>query len=142
MKYEVHCYGLKELQWELERAGDVPPEVRKEMVKASADITEKALIYFAATMLSVDPGTYYRGDVARSVKRQPPRATKTGATCIIKFEGESHGNRNAEIAFVNHFGTSKQHARPFITRAEKESGDPGAKAAAEILHEWLKQNKL
>ena len=139
MRYDVHCSGLNELRRELEKAGDVPPEVRKEMAAEMADVTEKSLIYFSATMLQ---GPYYEGDVARSVKAQKPRATKGGATCQVKFEGEAHGNRVAEIAFINQFGKKSQPPRQFITRSEKESGNPAAEKASEVLDKWLKQNRL
>lgn len=139
MKYDVRCDGLSELRKELAKAGNVPPEIRKEMVGEMADVTEKSLVFFAGTTLQ---GPYYQGDVARSVKAQKPRATKSGATCQVKFEGEAHGNRIAEIAFINQYGKKSQPPRMFITRSEKEAGNPAAAKASDVLDKWLKENRL
>lgn len=61
----------------------------------------------------------------------------------IKFEGSSHGNRNAEIAFVNFYGTKRaQPARPFITAAEEISAEESAIKVQEVLDKFLKSKGL
>jgi hypothetical protein len=56
----------------------------------------------------------------------------------IEFKGESHGNRNAEIAFVNEYGKKSQPARPFIKTANTISDEPSKKAGFSVYDDWLK----
>ena len=136
---DVYVEGMESLRVAINTAKDIPPDVMKAMVQAMGKVTEEAVVYNAATMLQ---GPYYEGDVARSVKAQSPRATKNGATVIIKFVGEAHGNRMGEIAFINEYGKKSQPARPFIKKSIKEAEDPGADEAHKILDEWLKTKNL
>lgn len=136
---EFDVTGLSRLRKDIEAAGYIPEAVLKEMVDAQAEVTEKSMIYNAGTMLQ---GPYYEGAVARSTKRKKPRITKSGATEIITFEGEQHGNRLGEIAFVNEYGKKSQPARPFIANAIRESLTPAADAAREVLNEHLKTHNL
>lgn len=136
---DIQVDGVKGLMLALANAGDLPEKTRKEMVDAKAEIVEKSLIYYAGTMLQ---GPYYKGGVARSVTRQKARATKTGATARILFKGTQHGNRVAEIAFVNEFGKRKQPARPFIRTANDKAANAAADAAREVLDKYLKKEGL
>lgn len=131
--------GLNALQRDLKAFGELPNDTMKKMVDAQAEVTEDALVYTAGTMLQ---GPYFQGDVARSVKRQKPKITKSGATSMIKFTGMQHGNRNGEVAFVNEYGKKSQKARPFIKTAIKESSDPAADAAREVLNDYLDRKNL
>ena len=103
--FDVQVDGVRGLQLALKKVGDLPEATRKDMCNAQAEVIEQSLIYYAGTMLQ---GPYYKGGVARSVTRAKARATKDGATATISFKGLQHGNRLAEIAFINEFGKKKQ----------------------------------
>ena len=136
---EMSVDGLEGLMADMRRAKEIPPGVLKDMVQAQADVTEKAMVYNAGTMLQ---GPYYEGAVAASVKAGKPRVSKSGASVTIKFEGTQHGNRLAEIAFINEYGKKSQPARPFIKKATREAQDPGADKARVILDRFLSSKGL
>ena len=136
---EFNTAELSALRRDINAAGNIPNEVLKEMVDAQANVIEKALIYNAGTMLQ---GPYYEGEVARSPKHKKPRILKTGAATTITFEGEQHGNRNAEVAFVNEYGKKSQPARPFIKKTIKETLNPAAEEARKILFDYISSKNL
>ena len=113
-------YGAKELMRDLREAGDVPPDILKQMVERQAKPTEEALVYTGGSMLV---GPYFEGDVARSVKAGKARVSAGGA--------------QAEIAFINEYGKKSQPARPFISKAIKDSEAEGAEAARTVLDAYL-----
>lgn len=136
---DIQVEGMRGLRIALDKAGDLPERTRREMCDAQAEVVEKSLVYYAGTMLR---GPYYKGGVARSVSRAKARATKTGATATISFKGMQHGNRLAEIAFINEFGKKKQPARPFIRTANDKAADPAADAAHKVLDDYLDKQGL
>lgn len=127
-------YGAAELMRDLRAAGDVPPDILKEMVERQAKPTEEALVYTGGSMLV---GPYFQGDVAASVKAGKARVSGSGAQVKIEFKGTAHGNRVAEIAFINEYGKKSQPARPFISKAIKDSEVAGAEAARTVLDAFL-----
>lgn len=136
---DIKVDGVAGLIADLRAAGDLPEAVRKNMVDAQAKVIEESLIYYAGTMLQ---GPFYKGGVARSVTRAKARATKDGANARITFKGTQHGNRVAEIAFVNEFGKKAQKARPFIRTANDKAANPAADAAHKVLDEYLRDKDL
>lgn len=137
--FEFDAAGISALQRDINAAGDIPDGVLKEMVEAQAKVIEEALVYNAGTMLQ---GPYYEGEVARSPKHKKPRILKTGAATTITFEGMQHGNRNAEVAFVNEYGKKSQPARPFIQKSIRETLTPAAEAARKILNDHISSKNL
>lgn len=147
--YDLEVGGLEMLRRDIERAGEIPYDVQKEMVEVQAKITEEALVYTAADMLrngghdaKGNKVNYSTGDLAGSIKRERPKKRKSGPVSFIRFEGMQHGNRNAEVAFVNEYGKKKQPARPFIKTAMRQSNDPAANAARKVLDEYLRKKNL
>lgn len=137
--FQVTHVGLDSLKKALKDIENIPDDVQKEMLTAQAEIIEDAQVYTAGTMLQ---GPYYKGGVARSVFKSKPRKKKSGYCIDIGFKGEQHGNRLAEIAFVNEFGKKGQPARPFIKTANELSAEPSAKAAMYVYDKWLKKKGL
>ena len=133
--FAVTTVGVDALTKVLRDISDIPESVQGEMVDAMATVVSEAQIYTARTMLQ---GPYYRGDVARSVTKSKVKRLKSGPVVDIEFKGEAHGNRVAEIAFVNEYGKTGQPARPFIKVANELSDEPSKKAGRDKYDAWLK----
>lgn len=127
--------GADKLAKDLYRVAAIPQNVQQDMVNAMGDVFAEAQVYTAATMLQ---GPYYEGDVASSVKKSRMKKNKSGPYVDIEFKGMAHGNRLAEIAFVNEYGKKSQPARPFIRTANELSDKPSQEAAYKVYDEWLK----
>lgn len=139
-KLTMNVSGCKELADAIVRAGAIPKATLKKMVSEEAKPVKKEIKSKAQSMLQ---GPYYKGDVAKHVyKGRALVSVKNGARNPITFKGTAHGNRIAEIAFVNEYGKKNQPARPFITEAFKDSMEPAAKAAMNVLEEHMKKNGL
>ncbi len=131
----VTTIGVDSLARVLSDIANIPQSVQAEMVDAMSTVVRDAQVYTAATMLQ---GPYYRGDIAASVTKSKVKRLKSGPCVDIEFRGESHGNRNAEIAFVNEYGKRSQPARPFIKTANELSDKPSLAAGFSVYEQWLK----
>ena len=143
--FEFDAPQLKALQRDVRSVINIPDNVLKEMVDVQAEVVEKALVFYAADMLhhgGKDGKNYSTGDLALSVKRQKPKKSKSGPVSYVKFEGYQHGNRNAEVAFVNEYGKKSQKARPFIATSIKEARIPGLQKSSKVLDEFFKSKNL
>lgn len=113
--------------------------VMDEMLSAKGDVVVEAQKKTAGTMLQ---GPYNKRAVMGAVTKGKARKIKGGRALDITFEGEQHGNRLAEIAYVNEFGKTNQPARPFIQTANEQSADAATEAAADVLDRHLKNKGL
>lgn len=127
--------GIDRLYKDLSQVAKIPQKVQEDMVDAMGDVFAEAQKYTAATMLQ---GPYYRGDVASAVKKSRMKRNKSGPYVDVEFVGTAHGNRVAEIAFVNEYGKKSQPARPFIKTANTISDEPSKKAGFDVYDDWLK----
>jgi hypothetical protein len=127
--------GVDALARVLNDIANIPDDVQGRIVDAMADVVEEAQVYTAGTMLQ---GPYYQGDVAGSVKKSRIKKRKSGPYVDIEFKGMAHGNRLAEIAFINEYGKKSQPARPFIKTANTISDEPSKKAGFAVYDDWLK----
>lgn len=139
-RIQMTASGLSDYMRCLQKITEIQKETLLEMVDSKAEIIEEKHRETASTMLQ---GKYYKGAVAASVKRSKARMNKRqGPNSIIRFKGEQHGNRLAEIAFVNEYGKKNQPARRFIKMALETGAEPGTKAAARVLFDWQKKQGL
>lgn len=137
--FECEVTGLQGLIADMKKVGNIPTGTLKEMVTEQAKVVEEAIVYNAGSMLQ---GPYFEGAVAASVTPKKARASRGGASVIITFKGEQHGNRLGEIAFINEYGKKSQPARPFIKKAQAQSKDPAADAAHKVLDEYISEQGL
>lgn len=94
---------------------DIPNSIKERMLKVVSEHVSKHIKKNAAStgMLA---GKYNLNRLKASVVSV--KKSEDGEPYIeINFKGMQHGNRNAEVAFVNEYGTGKQKARPFISEA-------------------------
>lgn len=131
----ITTVGIDPLVKVLNDIANIPQDVQGEIVDAMADVVKDAQVFTAGTMLQ---GPYYKGDVAASITKSKIKKRKSGPYVDIEFKGESHGNRNAEIAFINEYGKKKQPARPFIKTANELSDKPSQEAGLAVYDNWLK----
>ena len=125
---------------------EIPLDVIDEMLTAEADIIEPMIEANAQTMLD---GKYSEGITARSLTRKAPETYKgknsSGQRQIaLTFRGtRANGKkrkRNAEVAFINEYGSRKTAARPFIQKAIDTGSEKAFDEAEKVFDKWLENN--
>lgn len=132
--------GYDELINAFSRLADAPEEVTSktlsEMEAVAADkIRESGRAY----------GIYDQEStvhVLDNIKMNEPKMTDTGGYADITFAGSrtrhNKTTRNAEIAFINEYGKTKQTARPFVGEAINKNADAIAEAGLAVL-DWAEK---
>lgn len=109
-----------ELEKELMDIGNIDM-VAPAMLEAAALILQKELK--SCVQQEADKG-YANGDLAGSIKANKPGENHLGHYVSVTAKGKDRkGVRNNEKLAYLHYGTSKQSARPVITKAVKSSGN-------------------
>ena len=127
--------GIDDFMLTMENIANTPDSVLNNMVQAGGKILEESTIGTGMSM-----GVYRTGVTLDSVKLGKPKNISGGKEIYVTFEGtNADGNRNAEVAFVNEFGKTRQAGRPFVAAAVNESADDCNEAAADIYYEWLER---
>ena len=130
---KIEITGLGETLISMEKMANIPNDVMKQIMDAQANVVVDAQKKTASTMLR---GPYYKGGVAEGVSKGRYKRLKDGAEHYVVFKGEQHGDRIAEIAFINEYGKKGQPARPFIKTANEQAEPLIEDVAAKILHDW------
>jgi len=129
--------GLSDLMDGFDKLAQLPLRTKNEMLNAGADVLVKEQQRTAKNMLR---GEYSIGQLAESITRKKPRATKDGNSVRVVFEGEAGVNVKTPmgyIAFINEFGKTNQPARPFIKTAIENSADEVAEAEGRVLDDYI-----
>ena len=126
--------GMDYLEMWLDHVSEVPRDVQADMLEAMADTVAKAQKEEANALLQ---GPYNKGAVASSITVHKPLVEGSLPQIKVSFEGEQHGNRMGEIAFVNEYGKTNQPARPFIMIANAKSETFAVEQAARIFLEFM-----
>ena len=126
--------GLPELEKQFANLSTIPAEVIWKMLDAEADVVVAAQRATAASMLA---GRFNKGAVQRAIKKGKIKLVKGVYTQYINYTGRQHGNRIAEIAFVNEYGKKGQAGRPFIRTANEQCADQAVDAGAKVLYDWI-----
>lgn len=131
--------GLDEYALSFEELATLPDTVLKAMLQAEGEVIKRAQASTAASMLQ---GPYYAGGVVSGIRLGKYKRNAGNATMYVTFEGSQHGNRIAEIAFINEFGKHGQPARPFIQTANERYAGEAVDAAAKIYDQYLTSKGL
>lgn len=131
--------GIDELERDFSNIAKLPASVQDEILEAEAGVIMPAQKRMALSMLT---GPYNKGAVAGAVTKNRPVATADGRKMYLTFKGTQHGNRIAEIAFVNEYGKKNQPARPFIKTALETHADEAVDAGYRVYDKWLTKNNL
>jgi len=130
------------------------------MLSAKADVIEPAQKAQAKAM-----GVHKTGMTLNSIKRTKSTRSNDGRSLEIYPQGNnSKGRRNAEVAFMNEYGTKgvrglkkpryvkalgkrvtklgRMPARPFIDKANKGAAQQATEAAAKVLDTFISSKNL
>jgi HK97 gp10 family phage protein len=135
---EFGVAGLDDLMLTMQQIAEIPAEVQDEILNAQADV-----IVEAQKSKGHSYGVERTGVTLNSIKKSKPKSRKGSRVVYVTPTGTNKdGNRNAEVAFVNNYGTRSQKARPFITDANEMSEEQTTTAGAAVYDRWLKTKGL
>lgn len=141
---KVEFKGIDELMLSMQEVAALPDEVVDAMLDARADVVVAAQRESAKRMLV---GPYAKGDTEKSIKKGKPKlrgghrvlyVTPTGS----RKRGRAKAVRNAEVAFINEYGTRKIPARNFIRTANESCADAATAAEFEVYSRYLEEKGL
>lgn len=139
---EFKAIGLDELMLSLQEIAEIPEDVQDEMLNAQGDVVAREQQESARRY-----GIQRTGLTIRSIRKGKVKLDKHGNRVLYvtpvgsRIRGKKKTS-NAEIAFLNEYGTKKQKARPFMRDANERSAEAATKAAAEIYHRWQESRGL
>lgn len=131
--------GIDELERDYSNIAKLPVHVLDEILEAEAGVIMPAQKRLASSMLV---GPYNKGAVAAGITKNKPVAASDGRKLYLTFNGTQHGNRIAEIAFVNEYGKKNQPPRPFIKTALETHATEATDAGYRVYDKWLTKNNL
>lgn len=131
--------GLTEIIQALEAVQDSMPQFADEALLASAQEVQKAWQDSAREHGHVDTG-----DMLKSITypRKPKKAGDVMSIDIYPQGKDSKGVRNAEKAFVLHYGSSSIKGSHFVDDADEASGPLVEKAMTKVYDKLLKAKGL
>lgn len=133
---EFKAVGLDELALSLQEIAEIPEDIQDEMLRAQGDIVAQAQRESAQRY-----GIQRTGTLIRSIKPGKVKLDKHGSRVlyVTPVGSRVRGGKkttNAEIAFLNEYGTRGQRARPFMRDANERSAEAATQAAADIYYRW------
>lgn len=139
---EFKAVGLDELALSLQEIAEIPEDIQDEMLRAQGDIVARAQRESAQRY-----GIQRTGTLIRSIKAGKAKTDKHGnrVLYVTPVGSRVRGGKkttNAEIAFLNEYGTRRQTARPFMRDANERSAEAATQAAADIYYRWQESRGL
>lgn len=137
--------GLEELQQAFTKAGNVPDEVKKEMLVEGGKVLMDSQAKIAREMGIYDQDSESRHAVD-SIALTKPKLTEDGGVVSVTFKGKrtdkNHKTpvRNAEIMFINHYGKRGQSPRPFAEVSIAKDSERAVEASQATFDRWQKNN--
>lgn len=139
---EFVVQGLDKLMGSLQAFEAIPDHVKDDMLNAQADalipeLQKRGLAY----------GVQDSGKLLKSIKKGKVRHNKKGRYIVVAprgsrsrkgEDGKIHKITNAEIGFLQNYGTRHQKARPFWTDTVEISAQTVYKAGEEVFDRYLK----
>lgn len=134
----VEFIGFSALELSFEKLAAIPPEVKAEMLNDAIDV-----IVDAQRAKAEEYGVVDTGMMIDSIRKGKPKISANEASIACTPEGtRTRGGtktRNAEIAYINEFGTANTPARPFMRDANAEAEGPAVEAAAAVYNKYLEE---
>lgn len=117
--------GFDELLADFQQHKDLLDAAAPEILQAGANVIADAWRDAIRKHGLIDTG-----EMLESVRAFDTETSNTKKAVIYPAGKDSKGIRNAEKAFVNHYGTSSIKATHFVDDAENEAGGPAVDAMA------------
>lgn len=134
-------FGSDGLIQACKRIMDIPDSIKAEALNEMAKIAANAEKETGERMRVRDPNSNVH--ILDNIKINKPKMSDTGGSVTITFAGtRPNGNktiRNAEIAFIQEYGTDTIPARPFIREAMESSADNIGKVGEKILQDYIEK---
>lgn len=148
---KVEFKGIDEVELSFKELAALPDELIDEMLNARADVIVEAQRAEARKL-----GKEYRnkgqakdystGLTARSIQKGKVKVKDGQRVLYITPVGSRKRGktvtRNAEIAFLNEFGTKTIQARNFLRKANEQSADAATAAEFEVYSHYLEKKGL
>ena len=125
--------GFDELVADLKKNADLLDSAAPEMLQAGADVVADAWRDAIQSHGLIDTG-----DMLDSVAPANLVNSSTEKKIAVYPQGRDRkGVRNAEKAFINHYGASRRKATHFVDDAETKAEGPAVEAMAAVWYEKL-----
>lgn len=139
---EFKAIGLDELSLSLQEIAEIPEDIQDEMLQAQGDIVAQAQRESAQRY-----GIQRTVTLIRSIRKGKVKLDKHGnrvlyVTPVGSRVRSGKKTSNAEIAFLNEYGTRGQRARPFMRDANERSAEAATQVAADIYYRWQESRGL
>nr|DAP70478.1 MAG TPA: hypothetical protein [Caudoviricetes sp.] len=150
---EIRFDGLDTFVLSMRQVAELPDDVHDAMLNAGADVVVEAqraearkLGKFSGYRNSRQRRDYSTGITAECIKKGKVKV-KNGERCIYVTPTGTRrrGNtttRNAEIAYVNEYGTDSIQARGFIRKASEKCADETTTAEFMVYNRFLESKNL
>lgn len=121
---------------ELTTAGAHLDEHAEAALKAGASVVEPVM---RANLTAAITGRYSTGQLAAALGLTPVKTDRAGNHNVkVGFdEPRQDGSSNAKIATILEYGSTRQPARPFLTRTRRTTRAPALEAMKRVLAERL-----
>lgn len=131
--------GIDSLIKEMEALGELAGETADEMLQAGAEQVKQAWKASAVKHGHVDTG-----DMVKSIgfSRKPKTANDVKSIDIYPQGKDKKGVRNAEKAFVLHYGTSQMRGTQWVDEADEQAGEPATAAMEAVWDEAMRKRGL
>lgn len=148
---KVEFKGIDEISLSFKELEELPDEVIDAMLNARADVVVDAQRAEARKLGKEyrnrkQKKDYSKGLTARSIQKGKVKIKDGKRVLYITPVGSRRRGKtvtsNAEIAFLNEFGTKTIQARNFLRKANEQSADAAVAAEFEVYSRWLESRGL
>lgn len=143
--------GLDDLAFQLARMGESTGKLAHKILFAGAEEVKKAW-----KRAATEKGLHLTGQMINSIgyANEPKKGSDVlsidiypqGKSTYSKKKGKTYirkkSVRNAEIAFINHYGKSGNNGTHFVDYADDLSGPMVEEAVTEVFDRWLEENGM
>lgn len=119
----------------------MPSDVKKDMLEAMGEVAVKKTKEVGERHELRDEDNNTANHILDKIALSKAKITPEGGKIFVTFKGSrKRGNtttRNAEIAFINEFGTKKIEATEFVREANEACADEAYAAGFKVFNDWL-----
>ena len=132
--------GFDDLCEAFNRIKDIPDSITEEALDGMAAVAFEKIKTEGESMNVRDPesGEHILDKLSKNSKA---KITDAGGYKLITFTGKrlrgKKETRNAEIAFINEYGSRKMKARPFIGMALQKNEDKIVRPGIDTVENWI-----